>query len=196
MRVALVTENFLPKLDGVTRTLAMLLEHLQRHGHKAIVLGPEGAPRRYAGARVFTARGWPLPMYPELRMLLPTPVFERRLARFRPDIVHVVDPMVLGAAGIMWARRLEIPVLASYHTNLAAYCASFHLRALTKPMWAYRRFLHSQCAMTMCPSPSTALELQRQGFAQVGIWPRGVDASLFTPMRRSESWRASVAGDV
>jgi glycosyltransferase involved in cell wall biosynthesis len=195
MRVALVTENFLPKLDGVTRTLAMLLEYLQRHGHKAIVLGPEGAPRHYAGARVFTARGWPLPMYPELRMLVPPPVFARRLARFRPDIVHVVDPMMLGAAGILWARHLGIPVLASYHTNLAAYCVSFHLRALARPMWAYRRFLHNQCAATLCPSPSTALELTRQGFEQVGIWPRGVDAGLFNPMRRSDAWRAGVAGD-
>jgi phosphatidylinositol alpha 1,6-mannosyltransferase len=59
MRVALVTENFLPKLDGVTRTLAMLLDHLHHRGHQAIVLAPEGAPKRYAKARVFTARGVP-----------------------------------------------------------------------------------------------------------------------------------------
>ena len=73
MRVALVTENFLPKLDGVTRTLAMLLEHLQRRGHRALVLGPAGSPRRYAGARVYRVGGPPLPFYPELRLLLPPP---------------------------------------------------------------------------------------------------------------------------
>lgn len=195
MRVAIVTENFLPKLDGVTRTLAMLLEHLQRQGHTTLLLGPEGAPRRYAGARIIGARGVPLPLYPELRLLFPAPALERRLALFRPDIVHVVDPMILGAAGIVWGQRLGVPVLASYHTNLAAYCSYFHLGALAAPLWAYRRLLHSQCATTLCPSPSTARELQQQGFSRVEVWSRGVDTDLFSPERRSQAWRTRITGN-
>jgi glycosyltransferase involved in cell wall biosynthesis len=195
MRIALVTENFLPKLDGVTRTLAMALEHFQREGHQAIVLGPEGAPRRYAGARVFGAPGAPLPFYPELRLLFPLPRLERRLAQFRPDVVHVVDPALLGAAGITWGKRLGAPVVSSYHTNLAAYCAYYHLSALIEPMWAYRRYFHNQCAVTLCPSPSTASELRRRGFARVGLWGRGVDSDLFSPARRSITWRAQMTGD-
>lgn len=195
MRIALVTENFLPKLDGVTRTLAMALEHFQREGHKAIVLGPEGAPRRYAGARVFGAPGAPLPFYPELRLLLPLPRLERRLAQFRPDVVHVVDPSLLGAAGVTWGKRLGAPIVSSYHTNLAAYCGYYHLSALIEPMWAYRRYLHNQCAITLCPSPSTANELRRRGFERVGIWGRGVDSNLFNPTRRSNAWREQMTGD-
>src|SRR5215813_13998312 len=166
MRVAITTENFLPKLDGVTRTLAMLLEHLQRRGHRALVLGPIDAPRRYAGARVIGVPGVPLPFYPELRLLFPWPTFARQLATFRPDVVHVVDPMMLGAAGIRWARRLSLPILSSYHTNLAAYCSYFHLGALEEPVWAYRRTLHNRCAATLCPSPSTAQQLLGRGFAR------------------------------
>ncbi|HLZ21551.1 MAG TPA: glycosyltransferase family 1 protein [Ktedonobacterales bacterium] len=195
MRVALVTENFLPKLDGVTRTLAMLLEHLQRRGHQAIVLAPEGAPRRYARARVFSARGVPLPLYPELRLLFPSPRLERRVASFRPDIVHVADPVLLGAAGVLWAQRLGTPVVASYHTNLAAYCSYYHLSALAELTWTYRRFIHNQCVATVAPSPSTASVLTRKGFERVSVWPRGVDPALFTPQRRSSAWRARIAGD-
>ncbi|HLY29895.1 MAG TPA: glycosyltransferase family 1 protein [Ktedonobacterales bacterium] len=195
MRVALVTENFLPKLDGVTRTLAMLLEHLQRHGHKAIVLGPEGALRAYAGARIFGAPGFPIPFYPELRVLFPAPRLERRLARFRPDIVHVVDPMLLGAAGIAWGRQLGAPVLSTYHTNLAEYCTYFHLSALVAPMWSYRRFLHNQCALTLCPSPSTSTQLLKHGFSRVGVWARGVDGESFRPERRSQAWRKRITHD-
>lgn len=195
MRVALVTENFLPKTDGVTRTLAMLLEHLQRRGHRTLVLGPVGSPRRYAGARVHGVSGPPLPFYPELRLLLPPPSLERRLARFRPDVIHVVDPMMLGAAGVVWARRLGVPVVSSYHTNLAAYCSYFHLSALETPMWLYRRFVHSQCAVTLCPSPSTRELLIGRGFANLAIWSRGVDAALFHPSRRSDEWRKRIAGD-
>lgn len=195
MRVALVTENFLPKLDGVTRTLAMLLDYLHLRGHQALVLAPDGSPRRYAHARVFTARGVPLPFYPELRLLFPSPQLERRLERFRPDIVHVADPMLLGAAGVLWAQRLDIPVVASYHTNLAAYCSYYHLSALTDLTWTYRRFIHNQCAATVAPSPSTSTALTRKGFERVAVWPRGVDSALFTPGRRSPAWRARIARD-
>jgi glycosyltransferase involved in cell wall biosynthesis len=195
VRVAVVTENFLPKLDGVTRTLAMLLEFLQRRGDRAVLFGPEGGPRRYAGARVFGVPGIPLPIYPELRMLFPPADLTRRLALFRPDVVHVADPMLLGAAGIFAGARLGVPVVASYHTNLAAYCKYFGLRALEAPVWRYRRYLHSQASATLCPSPSTALELEQWGFPRVRVWSRGVDADLFAPKQRSEEWRRQVAGD-
>ncbi|HLV99462.1 MAG TPA: glycosyltransferase family 1 protein [Ktedonobacterales bacterium] len=195
MRVALVTENFLPKIDGVTRTLAMLLEHLQRQRHQAIVLAPEGAPKRYAGAQVFGTPGVPLPMYPELRILLPSPKLKQLLGRFRPDVIHVADPMVLGAAAIFWAQSLNIPVVSTYHTNLAAYCNYFHLGMLTEPTWAYRRFLHSHCQVTLCPSPSTALQLEQKGFSNVAVWPRGVNGALFTPSRRSAEWRHGITAN-
>jgi glycosyltransferase involved in cell wall biosynthesis len=195
MRVAVVTENFLPKLDGVTRTLAMLLEHLRRRGHQAILIGPEGSPRRYAGFRVFGARGLPLPFYPELRALAPPPEFGQRLSWFKPDVLHVADPMLLGAAGIGWARRVGVPVVSSYHTNLAAYCAHFGFPFLQEPMWAYRRLLHNQCETTLCPSPSTAREVERRGFERVGVWPRGVDSVLFNPAKRSEEWRRAFGCD-
>ena len=194
MRVALITENFLPKLDGVTRTLTMLLEHLRAREHTALVLGPKGAPRRYAGASIYGASVLPLPFYPEFRALLPSPGLERRLARFRPDIVHVVDPMLLGALGVVWAQRLGVPLVSSYHTNLAAYCSYFRLGMLEAPMWAYRRLLHNACDATLCPSPSSARELRSQGFERVDLWPRGVDATLFHPARRSLAWRRSVTG--
>jgi glycosyltransferase involved in cell wall biosynthesis len=194
MRVAVVTENFLPKLDGVTRTLAMLLEHLRRRGHQAILIGPEGSPRRYAGFRVFGARGVPLPFYPELRALVAPPEFSQRLSAFRPDVMHVADPMLLGASGIRWAVRVGVPVVSSYHTNLAAYCAHYGFPFLQEPMWAYRRLLHNQCEATLCPSPSTAREVQRRGFEGVGVWSRGVDSALFSPTKRSEAWRREHGG--
>jgi glycosyltransferase involved in cell wall biosynthesis len=200
MRVAIITENFLPKLDGVTRTIAMLLEHLQTHGHQAIVFGPEDAPRRYAGARVIGVPGPPIPFYPELRMLLPRRAMGRRLARFHPDIIHLADPMLLGMVGLYWGHRIAVPVVAGYHTNIADYMHHFrvgplHLGMLNEPIWAYRRFLHNQCAATLAPSPSTIATLERRGFQRVHLWPRGVDSALFTPTRRDTAWRRAVGAD-
>ncbi len=189
MRIAIITENFLPKLDGVTRTLARLLEHLQSNGHQALLLGPESGMEHYAGAEVVGTAGLPLPFYPELKFNFFRPLFLRRLSEFQPDIVHLVDPVILGATGLGAARLLNIPCISSYHTNLAAYCEHFGFPLLTQPMWLYNRLIHSQCAQTFCPSPSTAQMLQGQGFEHLRIWPRGVDTTLFNPQRRSEALR-------
>jgi glycosyltransferase involved in cell wall biosynthesis len=191
MRVAIITENFLPKLDGVTRTLARLLEHLQSNGHQALLLGPESGMEHYAGAEIVGTAGVPLPFYPELKFNFFRPLFMRRLSEFRPDIVHLVDPVILGATGLAAARLLAIPAVSSYHTNLAAYCEHFGFALLTRPMWLYNRFIHSQCALTFCPSPSTAAMLRAQGFEHVRIWSRGVDTQLFRPERRSQALRDS-----
>ena len=191
MRVAIITENFLPKLDGVTRTLARLLEYLQANGHRALLLGPESGMQEYAGAEVVGTAGFPLPFYPELKFNFFRPLFIRRLNEFQPDIVHLVDPVVLGAAGLAAARFLNKPVVSSYHTNMTAYCAYFGVPIFTRPMWAYNRLIHSQCALTFCPSPSTAGMLEKQGFQNLRIWSRGVDTTLFRPERRSAELRTS-----
>lgn len=189
MRVAIITENFLPKLDGVTRTLARLLEHLQAKGHSALLLGPDSGMEEYAGAEIVGTAGLPLPFYPELKFNFFRPLFVRRLKEFDPDIIHLVDPVILGAAGLTMARVLDKPLVSSYHTNLAAYCNHFGFSLLHRPMWLYNRLMHSACAMTFCPSLSTAAVLRMQGFTNLRIWPRGVDTKLFQPERRSQELR-------
>jgi glycosyltransferase involved in cell wall biosynthesis len=191
LRVAIITENFLPKLDGVTRTLVRLLEHLQTNGHQAMLLGPESGMDYFAGAEVIGTAGLPLPFYPELKFNFFRPLFMRRLNEFQPDIIHLVDPVILGATGLAAGHLLHIPLVSSYHTNLAAYCEHFGFSLLTEPMWMYNRFIHNQCAMTFCPSPSTAAMLRLQGFMHLRIWPRGVDTTLFQPERRSIELRAA-----
>jgi len=194
MRVAIITENFLPKLDGVTRTLAKLLEHLQLTGHSAMLLGPDSGMEEYAGAEIVGTAGLPFPFYPELKFNFFRPLFMRRLGEFRPDIIHLVDPVILGATGLAAARFFNVPLVSSYHTNLAAYCEHFGFSLLTRPMWSYNRFVHNQCTMTFCPSPSTAAMLRLEGFEHLRIWPRGVETSIFTPTRRSSALRTAWLG--
>ncbi len=195
MRIAIITENFLPKLDGVTRTLAKLLEHLQLTGHEVMLLGPDSGMEEYAGAEIVGTAGLPFPFYPELKFNFFRPLFMRRLGEFRPDIIHLVDPVILGATGLAAARFFNVPLVSSYHTNLAAYCEHFGFSLLTRPMWSYNRFVHSQCSLTFCPSPSTAAMLRLEGFEHLRIWPRGVDTAIFKPERRSSVLRVSWLGE-
>ncbi|KAI9016298.1 hypothetical protein CLU79DRAFT_678512, partial [Phycomyces nitens] len=196
MHIAIVTENFLPKVDGVTRTLARLLEHLQAGGHRVAVFGPESGMETYAGAELYGTAGIPFLPYPELKLNLWRPEFTRKLVEFKPNVIHLVDPVWLGVAAlaICHTKLQDIPVVSSYHTNLATYCGHFGLGIFTPLMWRWNLFCHSRCRYTVCPSSSTRDMLEHHEFNNVRLWPRGVDTTIFSPRYRSSSLRAEWTG--
>lgn len=196
MRIAIITENFLPKVDGVTRTLARLLEHLSKTGHQVILLGPETNMATYAGADLVGTYGIPLFLYPELKFNFWRPKFTQKLMKFQPDVIHLVDPVFLGAFGLAVVRYYlpNVPIVSSYHTNLAVYCDHFGYGFMTSIMWRWNQYCHSFSRFTACPSPSTTTILNDHGFNNVRLWPRGVDISLFSPAQRSENLRAQWMG--
>jgi glycosyltransferase involved in cell wall biosynthesis len=124
MRIALFTETFLPKTDGIVNTLCQLLDHLARCGHASLLFAPAGARPRYAQTPVVGLTAVPLPFYPELRLVPPTTDVSARLNAFGPDLIHVINPVSLGVAGLRHARQLGIPVAASYQTDLPGFAAS------------------------------------------------------------------------
>ncbi|EPQ32025.1 uncharacterized protein PFL1_00223 [Pseudozyma flocculosa PF-1] len=193
LRVAIITENFLPKVDGVTRTLARLLEHLNAEGHEAMVLGPETGLTSYAGHPVVGTFGVPLIVYPGLKLNFMRPRFVRRLQQFKPDVIHFVDPIWLGAQMLPVVQKWlpEVPCVSSYHTNLPTYATLFGIPWLENSMWRLTRSLHDRCEMVFCPSESTRRMLQGKGFSNVEIWSRGVDTELFNPQARDENLRES-----
>lgn len=109
MRIAIFTEVFLPKIDGITNRLGYTLRCLEELGHEVVIFAPEGAVETHAGARVVPVCG----------------------LRFRPDVVHAVGPACLGIWGIATARALKLPVLASYHTDLPRYLPEYGLLTLS-----------------------------------------------------------------
>ncbi|KAE8254918.1 hypothetical protein A4X13_0g3233 [Tilletia indica] len=193
LRVAIVTENFLPKVDGVTRTLARLLEHMNAEGHEAIVFGPETGLTSYSSYPVVGTFGVPLVVYPGLKLNFMRPRFIRRLQQFKPDIVHFVDPIWLGAQMLPAVQKWlpDVPCVSSYHTNLPTYATLFGLPWLEKTMWRLTRNLHDRCEITFCPSESTRRMLRSKGFSNVVIWGRGVYPEMFSPEHRDDNLRSS-----
>ncbi|KAK4519558.1 uncharacterized protein ATC70_009794 [Mucor velutinosus] len=189
MRIAIITENFLPKIDGVTRTLTRLLEHLQATGHKVILFGPESGMDVYAGAKLYGTAGIPFLPYPELKLNIWRPAFTKALRAFDPHVIHLVDPVYICAAFLCLFNTKKIPVVASYHTNLGTYCTQFGWGLFASLMWSWNRYCHSQCDFTVCPSESTRHILHTKRFKNLRIWPRGIDTALFSPQQRSDELR-------
>jgi len=84
--------DLLPKVDGIVTRLRHTIEHLQRNGDQVLIVAPLISD--YKGARVYGVSGFPLPLYPELKLALPRPAVGQALEEFQPDIIHVVNPAV------------------------------------------------------------------------------------------------------
>jgi glycosyltransferase involved in cell wall biosynthesis len=194
LRIALFTETFLPAIDGVVTRLRHTIEELVRTGDELLVFAPSGGPKFYEGARIHGVPGIPFPPYPAIRISPPHPGVGQALRRFRPDLIHVVNPFILGIGGIFYARRLKVPVVASYHTNVATYTRFYGLGFFegTTRWWA--RTLHNQAVLNLCTSEATRDYLLREGIKRVRLWPQGVDARRFRPDRASQEWRVQLSG--
>lgn len=194
MRIAIFTETFLPKIDGVVSILCQALERFQEKGHEAIVIGPPDMPESYAGARCIPTGGPRFPLYRELRMNLPHPKIMRELRAFQPNVVHVVNPAFLGPTGIVCARRLGVALVASGHMDIPSY-TRLYVGAWGIP-WAWRlfRWLHNSADLNLVPSSSMLQQVRDNGYRRVRWWHRGIDTERFKPTLRDHSMRARLSG--
>lgn len=190
MRIALFTETFLPRVDGVTNTLCRLLDHLAARGHESILFAPEGAPTHYAQTPVIGLPGRRLPMYPDFKLISPFAPIAEPLRDFSPDLVHTLNPVTLGLAAIRRARKLGVPVVASYHTDVPGFMMRWGYRWPAALMARYMCWVHNQADLNLCPSSVTLEALVRQGYRRMKVWGRGVDTTLFHPNKRSAAWRS------
>lgn len=193
MRIAMFTETFLPGTDGIVTRLCATLRHLEREGHEVLLFAPSGAPERFACAEVVGIPAMPFFLYPEKRFSLPLPRIRKYLVKFQPDLIHVINPAFLGIGGIYYAKRLRVPLIASYHTNVPAYARHYHLDFLEPALWWYFRTLHNQANVNLCTSQATLDELASRRFQNLGLWERGVDLDLFRGAGRSEEMRRRLA---
>jgi glycosyltransferase involved in cell wall biosynthesis len=193
MRIALFTETFLPKVDGIVTRLRHTIEHLQRNGDRVLVVAPEGGLTEYKGAKVHGIPGFPLPLYPELKLALPPIGTRNAIAEFQPDLIHVVNPAVLGMGGIYYAKTLDIPLVASYHTHLPQYLQHYGLGALEGLLWEILKAAHNQAELNLCTSSIMVKELIEHGIKRVDLWQRGVDTEMFQPHLASAQMRSRLS---
>ena len=197
MRIAFVTETWYPSTDGVVTRLTATVRELARMGHEILILAPRPAPPTFEGIPVrsvptaglwFIAGGRPWG--------LPVPQVLHDLGEFHPDVVHVVNPFVVGIAGVVYARRYGVPLVASYHTNVAAYAAYYHMGFAQGAIWALLRALHNRADVNLVTSDTIRRDVESHGIERVQVWQRGVDTRFFHPSKRSPDFRKQLcAGD-
>ncbi len=196
LRIAIVTETYLPEVNGVAITMGHMIEGLRlRHHHIQLI-----RPRQHAGELPATqpnfeevlARGVPIPRYDGLKLGLPAKqALLRAWSAVRPDVVHIVTEGPLGWSALSAARDLKLPVCTDFHTNFHTYTQHYGIGWLRKPITAYLRRFHNRALATLVPTHGIRRELERLGLAKLRVVSRGVDTVLFSPRRRSTQLRGS-----
>ena len=199
MKVTLVSESFLPHVNGVSNSVCRVLEHLQRRGHHASLLTPTAGaggltPPSYADAAVHVVPSVPLPGYAQVRVAV---AGRRRVGALldaeKPDVVYLASPFVLGLAAARAAESRGIPTVANYQTDMAGFAQRYHGGAARAVVWQRVSAIHRRAALTLAPSGPALRALQAHGVPRLALWQRGVDADRFHPRHRDDQWRQSLA---
>ncbi len=198
MRVAIITETFLPKVDGIVKVTCLLLDHLSRRGVDALIIAPRyGDSPRYKGAPICSLPSLSLPLYPEARLGIATLDLFRDLAAFNPDIAHLFHPVMTGIPTMGMLKWMGVPTVTSFHLDYARLAQQFRIGLfglgftgpvideLTKNIFNWSDF-------SLAPSKLVQRQMRELGINNVGLWRRGVDAQAFHPGFRSAAMRAEM----
>ena len=195
LRVVIVTESFLPQINGVTNSVLRVLEHLKAYGHQALVIAPEsvGGVNEYLGFRV--KRVPSLEMKGMLPVGFPMKSLEPLIDGFAPDVIHLASPFFLGNYAAKIAEKLNIPTLSIYQTDVAGFARHYGLTIAHESIKRWVAKIHSRTTRTLAPSKWSCEELRKSGVENVHLWQRGVDSKKFSPEKRDIDLRCELLGD-
>lgn len=206
----MVTESFLPHMNGVTNSVLHVLAHLRRRGDDVTVIAPSdtmfetnplsearGAQRELCeGFPVIRVPSLPLPDYPKVRVAAGFVARIRHiLGSIQPDVVHVASPFVLGWRAIQAADALGIPTVSIYQTEVPTYAARYRIPWATELLWQHVDRMHTSSTLTLVPSSFCREQLTQRGIKRLRTWRRGVDTARFNPLRRSSALRDRIGTD-
>lgn len=197
MRVAIFTDTFLPKVDGIVTVICRLLEHLQRRGVEVMVITPDLGPiDTYAGAEIVRVWGLPFPLYPGLKFSWPLYGTWRRVQKFNPDVIHFIHSGFTGGSGMFMAMALAAPRVVSFHIDYAELSRHFGLGFAAPIANGLTALMFNRAHHALAPSRVIAERMKRIGIRPpTTLWGRGVDADLFHPRQKSEDMRRRLSND-
>ncbi|WP_102261242.1 glycosyltransferase family 4 protein [Mesobacillus jeotgali] len=182
MKIAFFTDTFYPEINGVARTLKRFTDYLSAQGFSVKVFAPENPSEEYVPSHIHRFKSASFFLYPECRIAFPNYFkIKGELEKFNPDIIHVATPFNLGMMGIYCAKKMNIPLVGSYHTDFDQYLQFYDLTLLSSFLWKYMNWFHRPLQKIFVPSPDTMNQLTEYGFSNLELWPRGVDCEMFHP---------------
>ena len=179
MRIALISETWLPSVDGVVTRLRHTVSNLIDSGHLVLMIAATRGPPM-PGLVQRQIRGIVVPIIdPVRRWALPDRrTIARALDAFDPDIVHVVNPILMGSHALRQVTG-RYPSVASFHTDVSAYAARYHLGWTRPILHSITRKAYWRADRRLATSATGMARLAELAVNDASIWPPGVDERLF-----------------
>jgi glycosyltransferase involved in cell wall biosynthesis len=196
MRIAILAEVFLPKVDGVVNRTMHLIHQLLRSNDEVLVLCPQADGNKACPAPVIDFPSFSFPLYPEYRIALPDKRLVKVLDHFAPDVLHYVNPFAFGfrCHSLIHRSGMRIPSVFSFHTLYGEFVKQYQaLKPLSHLLWWIMREYHNCADVNLTVSSMMRDDLIRRGFQRVELWPPAVDCELFHPSRQSAAMRTRLA---
>ena len=184
LKVALVTESFLPSANGVTTSVLRVLDTFKQRGFKAMVIAPTSVSPMHNGFPVHVMATVPVMQFP---VAVPGPSIQRELDEFQPDVIHVAAPFMMGARAISWGAKNNVPVIAVYQTDLGGYMNRYGLKFARTVVDKMMASIHANADINLAPTQEAASYLKQIGVRNVEVWGRGVDLDLFHPANKEST---------
>ncbi len=185
MRVAIYAGMYKENQDGATRTLYKLTSHLLSEGIETGIWGFSITPRSHRYLKLHKVLSVPIPFYKDYRLTIPNPVTINQIKEFSPDIIHITVPDLTGQLLTSWARKRDIPVITSYHTDFISYLPTYKLGVLAGAMKKYFRYFYNRSLAVYAPTTEAESQLKKYGIKNTRIWSRGINLQEFSPEMRS-----------
>ena len=200
MRIALVSDTYLPQVNGVTTVVHRIAQTVRAAGHAVALVAPRyphGSDGDGGGGSGDELRvpSLPFPPYPSIRLSSPVhrPV-ARFLDRFAPDLIHAATEGPLGIHARRYALANDIPLVTSFHTDFPQYARDYGVGFIAPLVWRWLVHFHRAARLIHTPGVAVRDELVRRGLRNTVVWGRGVDTRHFRPDRRTVGWRRWLAG--
>jgi glycosyltransferase involved in cell wall biosynthesis len=197
MRIAIVAEVFLPKIDGVVHRTMNLIRQLSAAGDEVLVVCPQAPGLTACPVPTVEVPSFSFRPYPEYRIGLPDRRVAEAVTAFRPDVLHYVNPFGFGFRCFDLFQRagLKVPSVFSFHTLYGEFVKRYRaLKPLSLLLWWLTRHYHNRADLNLTVSSAMLDDLVARGFQRVRYWPPAVDATLFHPDARSAGMRARLSG--
>ncbi len=194
LTIAVVSETYPPEINGVALTVQREINGLLGRGHSIQLIRPRQGisdePVHNGLFEEILSKGMGLPHYEGLRMGFP---MKATLLDYwtnkRPDIIHIATEGPLGYSAIQAAKKLNLPVSTTFHTNFHQYSRHYGASWLERPVSAFLRYFHNRTQCTMVPTEQIRQELEESGYHKLQVLPRGIDCQLFSPVKRNMELR-------
>ena len=196
LRIGLFTDTYAPQVNGVSISLQLISEGLQRAGHQVTIFAPRipGYTDEKAGVVRLPSLKY-LNDPPIYVAVLGTPRSTWSLTRKHFDVLHAHSPLTVGLLAYFTASTKNLPLIYTYHTSITDYTHYLKIIGGTGVIRHAARWFSTTSTnlgdQIVVPSPKFhRLLLEQKVTKPIHTIPNGIDLSLFKAAKNPGSFRS------